>query len=119
MMSEILASMGMKEENIKTVVTVYLEQTRRGLGHHDINDFVTRMCEVDCGMAKPNPEFKMIASFKQQTKTRHKKGIANNIRQNIKAHKPEINHYKKKTPVKISKCLLCHLLNPIKNSLLL
>lgn len=63
MMSEILASVGMKEENIKTVVDVYLEKTKRGVGHHDITDFVWHVNGVRFGGIKANPEYKKLSAY--------------------------------------------------------
>jgi LDH2 family malate/lactate/ureidoglycolate dehydrogenase len=63
MMSEILLSLGMSEENAKTVVDVYLEATKRGSGHHDISDFAWHVNGVRFSGIKANPEYKKLASF--------------------------------------------------------
>lgn len=63
MLQEILESTEMDESNILIVKDVYLAQTKRGLGHHDINDIVWRIFRLKLGELKVNPVFRKIASF--------------------------------------------------------
>ena len=63
MISEVLTVTGMEEENIRIVTDVYIAQTKRGIGHHDINDIVWRVFRILSGGIKANPSYKKLSSY--------------------------------------------------------
>ena len=62
-MTEILRDLGMKKENAGIVADVYIHMTKRGTGHHDINDFMSHAEEVRKGRVNANPKFTRLAEF--------------------------------------------------------
>lgn len=62
-MSRVLRAFAMTESNIKTVVNIYSEITKRGVGHHDIYDFPGRIEMLRTGKVTINPDYKLLSSF--------------------------------------------------------
>lgn len=62
-MHNILKKLGMTESNIETVVDIYIEITKRGVGHHDIHNFPSRVERLMSGKITVNPEFSLLASY--------------------------------------------------------
>ena len=63
MMVEVLQSIGMEEKNIDIVVDIFAEKTKRGVGHHDINDFISHVERARAGVSNANPKYTKIAQF--------------------------------------------------------
>ncbi len=62
-LKEILSVLGMSAANIKTIVNIYSDITKRGVGHHDIHNFPSRVEKLRTGQITVNPEFKLLSSF--------------------------------------------------------
>lgn len=62
-MYALLKTFGMTESNIRIIVDIYLEITKRGVGHHDIYDFPGRVEMLRTGKVTVNPEFKLLSSY--------------------------------------------------------
>lgn len=60
---KLLSKVGMTSKNAVIMSDIYLETTKRGIGHHDIYDFPSRIEAIKAGKVKPNPEFKLLSSF--------------------------------------------------------
>lgn len=54
---------GLTEENAGTVADVFIRATLRGVGHHDIYDFLPRVQWLREGKAVPNPVYRLQAAF--------------------------------------------------------
>ncbi|MGH0052274.1 MAG: Ldh family oxidoreductase [Sphaerochaetaceae bacterium] len=62
-MHDILKKLGMEESNIETIVDIYIEATKRGVGHHDIHNFLSRVDVLRTKKVTINPEFSLLASY--------------------------------------------------------
>ncbi len=58
-----LASFNMSVENIRTATDIVMRATLRGVGHHDIYDFPSRIQGLRDGKIAINPEFQQLAAF--------------------------------------------------------
>ena len=59
----ILRALNMEAENAKIVADVVMRATLRGVGHHDIYDFPSRIRGLMDGSLTVNPAYKPLASF--------------------------------------------------------
>lgn len=62
-LDEVLLALGMAETNREAVKRVFLFNTARGMGHHDINDFEMHLRPLLAGKVAVNPELRLLASF--------------------------------------------------------
>ncbi len=60
---ELWKAVGASEEDGKIMAAIFTETTKRGVGHHDIYNFPSRIDRVRSGRINPNPEIKKISSF--------------------------------------------------------
>lgn len=56
-------AVGASEEDSAIMADIFIETTKRGVGHHDIHNFPSRIDRVRSGMINPNPEVTKISSF--------------------------------------------------------
>jgi len=59
----VMTAYGMTEENAETTADVFLRATLRGVGHHDIYDFASRVKRLQDGKAVPNPVYRKLSAF--------------------------------------------------------
>lgn len=57
------AAVGAPKEDCAVMADVFTETTKRGVGHHDIHNFPSRLDRVRSGMINPVPKITPIASF--------------------------------------------------------
>ena len=62
-MTGTLRALGMEEENAGIVADIYVEKTKQGAGHHDVNDFIAHTEAVRSGRVTVNPKFTRLAEF--------------------------------------------------------
>ena len=60
---ELLMKLGMSEENAQIMTDIYINTTKRGVGHHDIHNLPQRLEKLKNGELNPNPEFRLLSSF--------------------------------------------------------
>ena len=60
---QIMTACGMTKENAETAADVFLRATLRGVGHHDIYDFASRVKRLKDGKAVPNPVYTKLSAF--------------------------------------------------------
>lgn len=54
---------GASEEDSAVMADIFTETTKRGVGHHDIHNFPSRIDRVRSGMINPDPKITRIAAF--------------------------------------------------------
>lgn len=62
-MHDVLEKFRMTESNIGTIVDIYMETTKHGVGHHDIHNFLSRVEVLKTGKVTVNPKFELLASY--------------------------------------------------------
>lgn len=53
----------MNMENASVMADIFTEVTKRGVGHHDLHNFPSRIVLLKQGALKPNPQFTMQSSY--------------------------------------------------------
>lgn len=56
-------AVGAPEKDSELMAEIFTETTKRGVGHHDIHNFPSRLDRAASGMINPTPEIRKIASF--------------------------------------------------------
>lgn len=59
----LLKKLGMNLENASVMADIFTEVTKRGVGHHDLYNFPSRIALLKQGALKPNPQFSMQSSY--------------------------------------------------------
>lgn len=62
-LTDLFMAVGMNGENTATMVKIYSDATKRGVGHHDIYEIPSRMEKISIGRMKVNPQFQKLAGF--------------------------------------------------------
>ena len=60
---DIWRATGASAEDSAVMADIFIETTKRGVGHHDIHNFPSRIDRVREGMINPSPKITKIASF--------------------------------------------------------
>ncbi len=62
-LKEMWSAMGASEGDSEIMANIFTETTKRGIGHHDIHNFPSRIDRVCSGMINPNPKLTKISEF--------------------------------------------------------
>ena len=62
-LTELLQKYGLNEENSHIVADIYIEEAKRGVGHHDLHNLPSRLDALEDDLVKPDPVFTETASF--------------------------------------------------------
>jgi LDH2 family malate/lactate/ureidoglycolate dehydrogenase len=63
MVREVLIKLGLDEKNAAIMADIYMETTKRGVGHHDIYNLPSRLEALKAGKVKANPAYQKLSSF--------------------------------------------------------
>ena len=62
-MSDLLIRSGLSAQNAQIVSDIYYRATLRGVGHHDIYDFIWRLEFLEYGKVNPKPNIKLVSKY--------------------------------------------------------
>lgn len=60
---EMWSAVGAPKRDSEIIADIFTETTKRGVGHHDIHNFPSRIDRVYSGMINPNPKITKISAF--------------------------------------------------------
>lgn len=60
---DVLVKLGMSEENTRIMTDIYISTTKRGVGHHDIYNFPSRLERFKENVLNINPSFEKLSGF--------------------------------------------------------
>jgi LDH2 family malate/lactate/ureidoglycolate dehydrogenase len=61
--SNIMLALGLSGENAAAMADIYMYTTKRGFGHHDINNLPNRIDAIKAGEINIRPRFEKLAAF--------------------------------------------------------
>lgn len=62
-MEQLLPKLGLPQADAAVMSQIYIDTTKRGMGHHDINMLPMRLKALRSGAINPNPHFQRLSGF--------------------------------------------------------